>query len=127
MKPAVTTCPVTSSSRRPGASAVPTCTTRSPAITTSRTASRPDSGSMTRPPRSTMSKLTMQPEYPNEGACCREHDGTGAVPGKCAVLVRSVVPLGVDHFPLDAGGGKGAAGPGRLADHVACLPEPHPA
>ena len=57
--------------------------------------------------------------------CCRGRDGTAA--RRRAVLVRSAVPLGLDHFPLDAGGGKGPAGAHRLADHVAGLPEPGPA
>ncbi len=35
--------------------------------------------------------------------------------------------LGLDHLPVDPGGGEGPAGPGRLADHVAGLPQPDPA
>ena len=34
------------------------------------------------------------------------------------------MPLGLDHLPLDPGGGEGPAGAGRLADHVAGLPQP---
>src|SRR5690242_4611236 len=55
MNPAVTTCPDTSSSAEPGGRPVPTAAICPAAIATSRTASRPDSGSITRPPRSTRS------------------------------------------------------------------------
>jgi hypothetical protein len=41
---------------RPGGSAVPISVTRPRDMATSRTASRPDSGSITRPPRSTTSR-----------------------------------------------------------------------
>ncbi len=56
MNPAVTTSPVTSASARPGPRPGPISATRSPASATSAVASRPDSGSITRPPRSTMSQ-----------------------------------------------------------------------
>ena len=64
-------------------------------------------------------------EYPRGRRCCRGRDGTAA--RRRAVLVRSAVPLGLDHFPLDAGGGEGPARAHRMADHVAGLPEPGPA
>src|SRR5271169_4809134 len=51
----------------------------------------------------------------------------GAASRRRAVLVRSAVPLGLDHLPLDAGGRAGPPGAHRLADHVAGLPEPGPA
>src|SRR5216684_6960501 len=44
-----------------------------------------------------------------------------------ALLVRSALPVGVDHLALDAGGRAGPSGARRLADHVAVVPEPRPA
>src|SRR5712691_5169624 len=56
MNPAVTTCPATSTWGGPGGRPDPTAAILPSATATSRTASSPDSGSITRPSRSTRSQ-----------------------------------------------------------------------
>lgn len=63
---------------------------------------------------------------PRRTTFLRGHGDLAEASQRC-LTVRPPLPVGVDHLTLDHRGREGAPGPGRLENHVARLPQPHPA